>query len=123
MPARNASPRLPIDISASGRLVEQGRNRTWVRIANRAARLPGPLEGDQRALHSGSERLDRIFLGIEVHVKDHQIAELVLLFEIAQDRRLRLACRTPGRMNLDQNGFSGSLRRCAAVSARASLIG
>ena len=43
-------------------------------------------------------------------MQHEQILESVALFDLGEDGRLRLAGRTPGRVNFNKNRFAGLLR-------------
>src|SRR5262249_55011755 len=76
-----------------------------------AAGLLLALEHDQCALRLHVELVQQLLLRIEIDVEAHQILEARLTLESRQDRRLRLAGRTPGCGGLDQDRPAGCLRR------------
>src|SRR5262249_24809266 len=98
-------------ILGSDRLVEQRSERAPAGIANGAARLLAPLEGDQRALNPSAKATHRILLGIEVDVHDQEVLELLVPLQIRQDGSLCLAGRAPGRVDFHEDRPSGLLRR------------
>src|SRR6266852_1298704 len=97
MPAASASTRLPsvIHPGSSQHLVQQCGNRLAVGVSDRSALLGRALERDQRGLLLCSEPTNQILLAVEIDRKINQILELGIGHQLGEDRRLRLADRTP----------------------------
>src|SRR6516162_979001 len=111
IPAAKASTRLPIAIGERSQyLVQEGGDRAAVGVADRAALLLVALERDQRRLHARAEATDEVLLAVEVDREIEEILELGIGHQLGEDRRLRLADRTPGRVNADTNRLAGLLR-------------
>src|SRR4029077_20262908 len=110
-PAINASASAPAVMAGSQCLVQQRGDRGAFGIAGRAAGFGFTLEGDQRGLHARAEIFHRILLAVEVDDEVDQVLELGLGRELAQDRLLRLAGRTPRCMDCDEDRFPRFLGR------------
>src|SRR6476646_11746628 len=110
-PAINASASAPAVMAGSQCLVQQRGDRGAFGIAGRAAGFGFTLEGDQRGLRARAEIFHRILLAVEVDDEVDQVLELGLGRELAQDRLLRLAGRTPRCMDCYQDRFPRLLGR------------
>src|SRR5262249_46053189 len=111
VPATNARASGPSGMDRSEGLVQQAGNRRAVGGADGAARLGRALERDQRRLHPRPEGLDRVLLAVEVDDEVDEILEFRLRHQIAQDRLLRFAGRTPRGVNRHKYRLVRLLRR------------
>src|SRR6516165_8212943 len=94
-PATKARGTAPAVMTSSERLVEERRDRGTVGVAHRAAGFLRALEGNQGRLRAYAEGLHGVLLAIEIDHEIHEILELWRGHQLAQDRVLRLAGRTP----------------------------
>src|SRR5580658_6919197 len=77
------------------RLVEQCADRRRIGSTDRARRLLLAVERDQGALLLRTHRADDVLLGIEIHHEHRQCLERRISLELAEDRPLLGADRTP----------------------------
>src|SRR5690348_3123784 len=111
IPATNARTNAPNAIGPSERFVQERGNRGTLSITDGAGGFCRALERDQRRLHSSAEKSHRILLSIKVHHEINQVVELRLRHQFTQDWLLRLAGRTPGGVDCDEDRLAGFLCR------------
>src|ERR1700758_2367174 len=102
----------------SERLVQQRGNGGAIGVADRTAGFTLALESDQRRLHAGVEGFHGILLAVEIDDEVDEVFELGVGHQLAQDRSLLGADRTPGSMNSDENRLPGLLRRCKCIRSK-----
>ena len=73
------------------------------------------MEDDQRALVLDAELLQYVFCRVEIDIVDDQIR--FFLLDLLDDRPLLFAGRTPGRGDVNEDGFVPSLcgLKCGVV--------
>jgi hypothetical protein len=76
------------------------------------------LERDQRRLHAYTEGAHRVFLAVEIDDEIDKIFELWIGYQLAENRSLLGADRTPGCMDGDENGLAGFLHPCKGFRSK-----
>src|ERR1700729_3493472 len=110
VPATKARGTAPAVMAELEGLVEQRRDRGAVGVAHRAAGFLIALERNQRRLRAHAEGLHGVLLAIEIDHEIHEILELRRGHQLAEDRVLGLAGRTPRSVYADEDRLAGLLR-------------
>src|ERR1700733_167849 len=108
-PATKARGTAPAVMAGLEGLVEQRRDRGAVGVAHRAAGFLVALERNQRRLRAHAEGLHGVLLAIEIDHEIHEILEFRRGHQLAQDRVLRLAGRTPRSVYANEDRVAGLL--------------